>query len=499
MRRALLPLLVILLMGCLIVFQSSCSSCGPTKYAGVKVVNMIPASLSAETNQDSEPFLAIHPTNSQWMAASAFTPNPGGQLSTTAPIYVSQDGGQTWTLNNIVPSPVATSDITHAFDGGGGNLYAGILRSSDVNLLELVTTNFTSASSMTTQASRANDDQPFVRATTVGGNNRIYIGNNDTSQDTVNGRTATVDVSGNGGTNYTSVRLESRTPADISGCTVSPASQDGPSVRPSFAKDGVVYAAYFGWRTFNGNCASATVTSDVVVVRDDHGATGNNPFQDLKDPNDNKVGNRAVTGITIPWSNQPTLSQERTGSTLSIAVDPNNSLTVYLCWADRVGSGDIYTIHVRNSTNKGASWSKNDLFSLKDATNCALAVADNGTVGLLDQAHVGAGVGGLWLTHLVQTKNAFGSVQDGLLASTPSDEPASQFLPYLGDYVGLLAVGNEFRGVFCANNRPDKNNFPQDVTYQRVADFTAKTLGDGQGGTVAVSIDPFYFSFPVMQ
>src|SRR5439155_25533978 len=85
-----------------------------------------------------------------------------------------------------------------------------------------------------------------------------------------------------------------------------------------------------------------------------------------------------------------------------------------------------------------------------------------------------------------------------ILASVPADTPVAQFLPYLGDYDYLLAVGNEFRGVFSANNTPDKANFPQGVTYQRAADFNTRTLTDGSGNPVAVSIDPFYFSVPVM-
>jgi len=85
-----------------------------------------------------------------------------------------------------------------------------------------------------------------------------------------------------------------------------------------------------------------------------------------------------------------------------------------------------------------------------------------------------------------------------VLATAPADSPTPQFLPYLGDYTGLVAVGGEFRGVFSASNTPDRSAFPQGVVYQRVADFTAHTLGDGSGGTVAVSIDPFYFSVPVL-
>jgi len=272
-------------------------SAPPAPHAGVKVINMIPATLSGETNQDSEPFLAIHPTDPQRMAASAFTPNPGGQSSTTAPIFVSLDGGQTWTLNNIVPSPVQTVDITHAFDAGTGSFFGGVLRSSDGSYLQLVSTDFASPVLMTTQASRGDDDQPFVRATTVGPSNRIYIGSNDFSQFAGTGHTATVDVSTNGGANYSQVRVEFRNSANMTACGFS-GSQDGPSIRPSIAKDKTIYAAFFGWRTFP--CNTGLVSSDVVVVRDDNGASGANAFQDLRDSGDNQVGQRVVQGVTIP-------------------------------------------------------------------------------------------------------------------------------------------------------------------------------------------------------
>jgi hypothetical protein len=222
---------------------------------------------------------------------------------------------------------------------------------------------------------------------------------------------------------------------------------------------------------------------------------GPNPFQALQDPSDKLPGRLVVKQVSIPWSNAPTLGQERIGSTLSIAVDPNNSSTVYVGWADHGSKGDIYTLHVRRSTDRGVTWSKSDLphTTIKNATNIALAVAGTGTVGLLYQQLSG----GRWVTHVVQSRDAFASIQDIILASVPADTPVQQFLPYLGDYDYLLAVGNEFRGVFCANNTPDLANFPQGVTYQRAADFGKKTLTDGSGNPVAISIDPFYFSVPV--
>lgn len=449
---------------------------------GTRVVDMIPASLGGEASQDAEPFLAVLPGDAAIMAASAFTPNPAGSSSTTAPIYVTQDSGKTWALRATVPSDVTTADITEAFDGGGGDLYAGILSVSASLLLdELKTGDVFSLAPMSVQASRGNVDQPFVRATSVGTADRVYIGMNDF--DAPSGQTATVDVSQNGGASYATARLETRASAE----------QDGPSVRPSVATDHTVYVAYFGWRAFSGNVA----TSDVVVVRDDNGGAGPTRFRDLVDPGDGLPGRIVAHNVTIPWSNAPTLGQERIGSTLSLAVDPNHSATVYIAWADRVGSGDIYTVHVRRSTDRGVTWS-GDLRTLTNATNASLAVADNGTVGLLYQQVSGSGAASRWVTHLERTKDGFATTSDLVLATVPANAPAPDFLPYLGDYTGLLAVGGELRGVFSANNTPDSTDFPQGVVYQRSADFAAHRLVDGTGTTIAVSIDPFYFSVPVL-
>src|SRR5438034_5866110 len=77
------------------------------------LVNMIPRSLSDETNQDSEPTLAVNPRNVNQIVGTAFTPDPlGGNL---APVYVSSDGGATWTLRSIVPSDTETGDICVGF------------------------------------------------------------------------------------------------------------------------------------------------------------------------------------------------------------------------------------------------------------------------------------------------------------------------------------------------------------------------------------------------
>jgi len=69
------------------------------------------------------------------------------------------------------------------------------------------------------------------------------------------------------------------------------------------------------------------------------------------------------------------------------------------------------------------------------------------------------------------------------------------FLPYLGDYIYLTAIGETFYGVFSANNTPNSANFPNGVTYLRNANFTTQQLLNVDNATlVNVSIDPFFFS-----
>src|SRR5213592_4661380 len=119
----------------------------PPPPTGVRVVDMIPTSLSGETSQDAEPFLTTFASNPNILAASAFTPNPGGSASTTAPIYVSDDGGNTWSLRNTLPSEVQTADITHA-PGEPPALYATVLSVPGVPLKELETNDVFSSTTM---------------------------------------------------------------------------------------------------------------------------------------------------------------------------------------------------------------------------------------------------------------------------------------------------------------------------------------------------------------
>jgi hypothetical protein len=447
----------------------------------IRVVNMIPRALSGETNQDSEPNLAVNPANPRHLAASAFTPNPFGGAN--APIFVSSDGGLTWLLNAIVPSVsgAMTADITLRFAGMSNNLYAGILRRPAIDLAMLRTADFLGAQTMTVLSTRPDVDQPYVESRSDGapGSDHVFSGINDFGA--AGGRTATIDVSSAAETpppsGFGSVRIEARAPVG----------QDGPSIRPAWHRDGTVYGAFFHWTGASG------AQVDIVVVRDDKSGTGG--FSDLTDPGDARSGRFVATGVRIPFENfsHADFGQERQGSNLSIAVDPVDSARVYVAWADKAQT--TYTLHVRRSVDRGVTWSA-DIRTVPNATNPALAVSASGVLGFLYQEVTGTAgplAGQRWVTHLQRTRNDFATVDDRVLATVPAGTPVRQFLPYNGDYVHLLALDTSFHGVFSANNTPDPGNFPQGVSYQRNADFAGhRLLALDNVTTVNVSIDPFY-------
>src|SRR5262245_14117467 len=307
------------------------SSKGTLAPSAVFLINMIPKSLSAETSQDSEPHLTVNPANPLQIVGTAFTPDPAGGAQ--APIYISSDGGASWKLNSIVPSvpaSIGTGDITTGFSGNGTKLYAGILSAGNGDLQFLRTANPFLPSPMTILSSRSDGDQPFTVATRKGTKDLVYIGDNDFNSP---GKTATVDESLNASATtpaFNSVRVEKRTTLG----------QDGPQTRPSCHADGTVYAAFYRWRAATGNFQANTfvVTSaDVIVVRDDHSGSGANPFTSLVDPGDGLPGVRVVQGVSFPFMIHGTAAsgQQRLGGSLSVAVDPNNSSTVYLAYGDR--------------------------------------------------------------------------------------------------------------------------------------------------------------------
>jgi hypothetical protein len=464
----------------------------------IRVVNIIPQNLSGETNFDSEPSIAVNPSNPRQIVVTSFTPDTAAPV-TTGPFFFSADGGVTWAQNSVIPGGNATfgtKDISVRFGGSSGVLYAGILRGdSSLRLNILRKANFSGPGLMAVLLDRTPDDQPWVEAVTQSNTDRVYVSSNDLTQRPT-GATASVDYDLDAANTaaFTSIaRLETRASAALP--NPPGGSQDGPSVRTAIHRSGVVYGVFFGWRTF----ASPNVT-DIVVCRDDNWGLNAPPFQNLKDPGDIKAGLRVATGVSVAALGT-NLGTQRIGSNLTIAVDPRNSQRVYVAWCDGLATAmSPYTLRLRRSDNGGQNWT-GDLFSVSSATNPGLAVNNQGVVALLYQQLATVGGTNRWRTHLVRSMDHFATVATDITLADVIDSSAGALLTVIiGDYDNLIAVGKDFYGAFSGQNAPLLVNFPAGVTYLRNADFGTGTLLAVDNVTpVSPSVDPFFFQYQTIE
>ena len=91
----------------------------------------------------------------------------------------------------------------------------------------------------------------------------------------------------------------------------------------------------------------------MVIVRDDNWGSGGSPFTALIDT-DGKQGKfaRIAQNVGNPFGGS-SIGQQRLGSDLAIAVDPRDSATVFVCWADFQSGAQ--TLFIAKSTNSEAA------------------------------------------------------------------------------------------------------------------------------------------------
>ncbi|HEV7504434.1 MAG TPA: hypothetical protein VGS07_05960 [Thermoanaerobaculia bacterium] len=470
----------------------------PVAAQQVTVVDMTPKSMSSESNDDSEPNLAIDPATPSNMAASAFTPDPN--QTAKGSIYLSIDGGMTWTLKPVLPASVgvcinAFCDITLRFAGTSGRLYLSTLTSDANNnvtyLLNRFDNIFVGPAAPVLIHKIAGmfpdtPDQPYIQATTVLGGDgvaqdRVFVGLNDAR--TVSApRTATVDVNLNAGAATPAASVPRQVDA---GMPSTPPGRDGSSIRTAIHPQGVIYAAFYS--------PLSTGSANIMVVRDDHWGAGASPFTDLKTASTPGV---AVVSATPYSANEALLGGQKVGrSQISIAVDPNKAGSVWLAWGDASGTAPI-TLHLRHSTDGGATWGSSDLRAVSSATNPAVAVNSTGQVGFLYQQFKPiSGTDGFFLTQVDLSNDEFATPPTTLVLSAAQNDKILNAKNQIGDYDHMMAVGKDFFGVFSADNAPDKSNFPNvdKLVFQREHDAHALYPDSNHTFPVGRSVDSFFF------
>lgn len=449
--------------------------------AQVTVVDAIPNNMSDETFNNTEPFIAVDPTNPLTIVTSPFMLTPMG--SSNGPLLVSYDGGNTWIARNVIPSCSGcfnTGDITVHYVTSNSDFYAGILsalggmrilRSTDPTLV-------TPFSSLSNSPSR---DQPYTNARTVlgwfdPGKERVWVGNNNAA---TSPKSATVDQS-------LDAAVAAPTITTLGIDVDSPVGRDNYQTRPVSHPDGRVYAAFYR-RT---GPDPAGYTADVVVVRDDNWGKNMPPFQNLLDSISGIAGQRVVSSVPITNDFSGSFGNEIIGGDLFLTVDPNNSANVYILWADKF-MGNTMTLHVRRSFDWGQTWGS-DLLQVPSAKNGALAINSQGKIAYAYQQLTGTAPNRHWQTHLRRSLDGI-TWDDTLLSDFPAEGAnAPPGFRIIGDYDDLIAVGKNFYGVFSADNDLVNATFPAGVTFQRNHDAT-HFLGNNGVTQIPNSVDPFFY------
>ena len=442
----------------------------------LKVVNMIPNNWSDEQNQDCEPNLSVNPVNPGEIIGTAFTfDNPAGTSAVSpamtgnwAPIFSSVDGGDTWALQFVLPSAAGdqlpTWDVTSRYGGASGEVYSGLISPGGYTILINRAPNATTQHATITTVT---GDQPFLEATTTvaGGvsHDRLYVGYN------ANGNRSTVNVflDAAATSTTTATTLDVRFPFDM------------PPTRTAIHSSGTIYCAFY---SYNATVRSPADLRNVVVVKDLNWGASSPAFQALLDT-DGQSGVRVANGISNPWygSNfeDPSFGNDRYGGgDLAIAVDSNNADRVYIAYMTGTSAADE-ALHLRWSDDGGQNWFS-DVRTIPKAKNPSLAINSHGVVGFVYQQVVGAN----WMTVLEVSHDGFtASFATHVLAITPTNTPTPVLVmaTYLGDYIKLLSVGEDFYGIFSAGNEPVKANFPSGVTYQRNVNWATQTLLGNDG------------------
>ncbi len=415
------------------------------------IVDIVPASQSKEHAQNAEPNIAVDPCDPTKIVISAFG-------APTNPIFMSKDGAKTWSLLQKVPA----GDISIGW-AGAYNAYLTTLSPKGTSLATMRLHDPTAKSAFRAVPKSiykpGNDgpDQPWTEAALVDGVDCIYIAFNDLSRAT---RTASIRQSLDGGRTWQNFVLERQDPG---------LGFDGAAVRVAINGNRV----YGAWQRFNSEVGS-DIAGDIIVVRDDTGGAGG-----YANIGAFGVGVVVATGERLP---QGLLGQERLGSDLSIAVDPNDPDRVVVAYAAIRGGQTLVSVNL--SIDAGVTW--NEIGTTPgDSALPAVAIAGNGVIGLLYTFYDGTNLE----THLVQSADEFATETDLTLSKFADQSLSPDFDPYIGDYQDLVAVGDDFYGTFSASNNTAA--FPQTPIFLR--DKTL--LGTAK---VPFSIDPFFFKTPAL-
>jgi hypothetical protein len=447
------------------------------------VSNTDPSLTNTDTAPDSEPTVAVDPSDPSRVVITAFSGCwkfcGTGHL---APLWTSLDGGATWTKSFSLPRPTRQGtkfgcpcDQQVAFDRSG-TLFGTFLEvANHGGVFTGSTTDPTSAAAWTwplDDTGRAIDTSPTIFPDQP----QIAIGPDPAApaQDTTyvaydNFSTYPIEmhVAASSGsappifTSNVSIGLSATCPSFPEACV-------NPGLRIATSPiDGTV------WAIWQSSVVAGPAGSMHVDLRLDRSTDGGRTWSLRGSPDgvalltiDNYQGlNYKLGGVNASI-----------GGVHSLAVDPRSG-ALYLVYGVRdpaISGNGLRLVRITDDGAGGITMSAPRVVPTPGPTSLpALAVSSNGTVGILSTSLIGA-VGELpeFETHIVTTGDRGRTFGDELLVRFFSDEPdngnARQRI--FGDYQVLRAVDRTFYGTFTSNGdafgRPFANMDPTFVRFR---------------------------------
>src|SRR5579884_247794 len=452
------------------------------------VVNNTNSNLqNTDTFNDGETSIAINPANRNEIVMTAFS----GSWGTNSPLWVSLDGGRTWTKEFTVPVPPGVSGTSgcpcdQTLDyGSSGVLFGTFLTSSPDNLYSGSTSDPTSAPSWAwwlsagvaqqtnlAPTSSGNADQPWLmhnRGTTNASSQNVYVAYDDF------------------GTNPVSMRVSAsinNAPPQFTSDQVTGDSGLG-GINPGHRlitdpRNGWIYSMH---QACAANCTSDPKSIQYFLNRStDQGATW--------------TLNGSSSGIVVATANstQPTPKFGTVNALLGGidhgAVDPSTG-DLYYVYGNEDASGNN-RLAIRRISDNGSGGvtvgSENFVVSgTVDAAIPSVAVTRHGAIGVFYYTYNGM-VSGFpqftaWLAVSKDNGVTF-SAQPLETFLSPATDNSNNRQRVLGDYMQMKAVDNCFYGSFTGNGavfgRSVSNNDP--IFFKACVGASASTHDfDGNG------------------
>jgi hypothetical protein len=382
---------------------------------------------------DTEPSIAVNPTNTKEIAVVAFSENWGAGIN--APVWKSSDRGKTWRKVTQVSQPGAgqfgPGDQKIDFDADG-KVYVAELASGG-GLFDYVYRQIALADDPLTPGAPFGDDQPHLavdRSTLSPQKGRLYA--------------PWLDFSG--GLPLSSVSWSADQGQTMNNVGAGTALFANRTTRIAIAPHGAVYIV-FKTREGTAGAPAGFENAHFTVKRSDDGGV---TWTGLGAAGISVHGAAQVqTYFTTSFGNPAKGKVARARSSDAwIATNPRNG-DVHVAYVSRDGSG-FAQIYFARSIDRGATWTST---RVSDQTHHSafpeIAVTKRGIVGVLYIDYDDAGAATIFRHHFAYSVNNGSTWSDRVLQTMdpgPLANGASGFL--WGDYEGLTAVKNTFYGVY---------------------------------------------------